>query len=813
LNLYERQMQLEYEYSTESAIASQKQVLDALKQGRASDVGQGRVLVARAFEASIQAFKDEQTRIANSGRGGSVGKKYWKLLAVADSEVIVMGALRQIINACAAPDVASTMQSVMTDIGKMVETESMLKLMYEFNPVYTQRTVEYMDSKGITSLNHRYRILLKGTGNSGFGWESWTSHERLGVAKILLQVLYEATGLFEWGTSSLQGAKFVIKPTELLKKFFEDAVDAAKAIRHLPPMLIKPLDWCGQYEGGYITEWARGYSSMCSLRSTTKEQRKWVVDGLASDKAAPLREAMNKIQSTPYRVNTVVLDILKQALALRVGILGLPSTVARPKPEFPFGEQWLKDTATDAEMDTFKLWKQTVAAWHTDEIKRVGRKVGIISRVRELVKYQDESELYFPTFIDWRGRVYFRSTIHPQLNDAIKGCLEFAEGKRLGERGLFWLKVHIANSCGYDKHDPEIKAKWVDDNWIMIKHFINNPYDVDAPEPDTAFTLLQAALAYEEALELPNPEDYICHVPVAMDATCSGLQHLSALTLDEVGGLYTNLIDNGTDQKSDIYMKVAEVADNTKANYTDDEVIKRYWKSKPITRAMAKNPVMTKVYSSTLLSTLDNLCLTMQSAGYEMIKDGAEILYSLNKLAVPVAKALRQGVDDTVPRCAEMMNYMQKCVRQQKETPFKWVTPVGTPVINWSENEVTRRIHIHSMGVEFVTFRCGDGTYNVRSANNGIVPNFVHSMDSAHLCLTINDFNGVVCTIHDSFATHPSDVDAMHQSLRSTFVKMYKDWDMQSFVDSNNVDTETLPLPCTGSLVLDAIEDSRFMFC
>ena len=84
----------------------------------------------------------------------------------------------------------------------------------------------------------------------------------------------------------------------------------------------------------------------------------------------------------------------------------------------------------------------------------------------------------------------------------------------------------------------------------MIRDFINNPLDVDSPEPDTAFTLLQAGLALQDALSMEDATQYICRVPVAMDATCSGLQHLSALTRDTVGATYTNLINNhsGRDQ-------------------------------------------------------------------------------------------------------------------------------------------------------------------------------------------------------------------------------------------------------------------------
>ena len=55
-DLYERQLALEETYSTDSIIRSQKQVLDAFAQGRASDMGSGRILIAKAFEAALPPY-------------------------------------------------------------------------------------------------------------------------------------------------------------------------------------------------------------------------------------------------------------------------------------------------------------------------------------------------------------------------------------------------------------------------------------------------------------------------------------------------------------------------------------------------------------------------------------------------------------------------------------------------------------------------------------------------------------------------------------------------------------------------------------
>jgi DNA-directed RNA polymerase len=64
-----------------------------------------------------------------------------------------------------------------------------------------------------------------------------------------------------------------------------------------------------------------------------------------------------------------------------------------------------------------------------------------------------EIPFYFPHSLDFRGRAY---PIPPHLNhvgsDLCRGLLRFAEGRPLGPRGLFWLKVHLANLMGQDKY-------------------------------------------------------------------------------------------------------------------------------------------------------------------------------------------------------------------------------------------------------------------------------------------------------------------------------------------------------------------------
>lgn len=222
---------------------------------------------------------------------------------------------------------------------------------------------------------------------------------------------------------------------------------------------------------------------------------------------------------------------------------------------------------------------------------------------------------------------------------------------------------------------------------------------------------------------------------------------------------------------------------------------------------------MTYVYGSTLLSTIDNIALGMADAGMDIIKgsDG-KVIYSMSALATPIGRALRQGVKDTVPEATRMMQYLQNLVRKHKEHTMQWVTPVGVPVVNWAEGSTRKAVAIRSMGVNMIYMQVRTNEYNTRAAANGIVPNFVHSMDSTHLCMTINDLDAAVLPIHDSVATHACDVHTMHEVLRDTFVRLYLQFKTEDFLEFNNIVLEAFPVPEQGGLDLEDVREARFMF-
>ena len=245
-----------------------------------------------------------------------------------------------------------------------------------------------------------------------------------------------------------------------------------------------------------------------------------------------------------------------------------------------------------------------------------------------------------------------------------------------------------------------------------------------------------------------------------------------------------------------------------------------YWKDKPISRSMAKRPVMVYVYGGTLKSTMDYVVVDMLSSGYAPVLDSdGTVLYSAHKLSVGIGKALRLGVEETVPSAAAGMRYLQRLCRwavdaEGKGKELSWISPVGIPVVNWAEGYIEKRVNIRSMGIYHVTVSMRSGEYDCRKATSAVAPNFIHSLDGAHLCKVINAADCSIVPIHDSFATHPDKVDELRDVLVKQFYSMYKD-DVLALIDTGVQIREDRELerPVFGNLDISAVLTARFPFC
>lgn len=149
-----------------------------------------------------------------------------------------------------------------------------------------------------------------------------------------------------------------------------------------------------------------------------------------------------------------------------------------------------------------------------------------------------------PLFLDWRCRVYVSNlTLNYQSSDFSSSLVQFNNGSILTESGFFWLRVHGANCYGRDKVSFESRVKFINDLHERIMSLDRELIlKADSPIKFAAF-----CLAYRAYNINPN---VLINLPVFLDATCSGLQHISALLGDAALGELVNLKGNN---RRDLY--------------------------------------------------------------------------------------------------------------------------------------------------------------------------------------------------------------------------------------------------------------------
>ena len=177
---------------------------------------------------------------------------------------------------------------------------------------------------------------------------------------------------------------------------------------------------------------------------------------------------------------------------------------------------------------------------------------------------RNEEGFYYPHNLDFRGRAY---PMHPHLNhlgsDLCRGILEFAEGRPLGNRGIYWLKIHLANlfGGGINKLSYDGRQEFIEDNINNIIDSAERPLEgkrwwLGAEDP---FQCLSARMYLSDASKSSCPESLVCHMPVHQDGSCNGLQHYAALGKDKLGAEVVNLISG--DKPVDVYSSIAERVD------------------------------------------------------------------------------------------------------------------------------------------------------------------------------------------------------------------------------------------------------------
>jgi hypothetical protein len=406
---------------------------------------------------------------------------------------------------------------------------------------------------------------------------------------------------------------------------------------------------------------------------------------------------------------------------------------------------------------------------------------------------------------DRRGRLIQMCDFNYTRSDPVRSLFMFAEGKPLGHMGFMvagqrtgkpidWLEIAIANAHGVkgtwaDRHEwvakPEnhklIKAVSVDPGLIWRRK-------IGAKEP---FQFAAACLEFVAA-DTHGPT-YETHLPVWLDASSNGLQHLAIMRRDVKVAAMVNLKTRAGEPDhgiQDIYEIVGTHA--LQSLLADDDPSSRFWLDYEL-RDLLKQPIMTLPYGVTKPGMLDQI---------KEACEGLEIVGSTGAMT-RLRDHIWRAIEEKLPGAMETREYIQGIAQHclDRGTYMQWVTPSGLPVDNRYRKSRAPRVRLPFLGQNV---KIADGyTDEPRETKiiNSAVANVTHSLDASHLVLSVNAAvdRGItnLMTIHDSYATLAPDVHHFGQIRRWALAKMYWTYNPLAALRATNLPpgTNDLPLP------------------
>lgn len=603
------------------------------------------------------------------------------------------------------------------------------------------------------------------------------------------------------------------------------------ALRRNPvfvPCREAPEPWRSATAGGYWSE--RERLSARLVRSPMKATQASVRAAFNAGTMKAHVSAVNALQAVPWRIDGEILNLVKWADQRDM----LVGKAMEDLPRYD-AEAWEKLDDTARKRHSYEAAKRRQ---HNRTL--VGNRVQFAQDVAQAQALADAERFYTPINCDWRGRIYGVCNFNFQRSDTVRAMFKFAEGVPLGDDGLYWLKIHVANSGAFDKVDKKPFAEriaWVDQNIERIKSLAWDPkshvewwMNADAP-----FLFVAACLEVSAALQSSQVSAYVTRLPVSFDGSCSGLQHLCAMTRAQEGSL-VNLTPN--DRPQDVYQTVADLvlsrisAELRRA--TDPAVVEiaRRCLDYGIDRKLVKRNVMTFPYSSKVYGMRDQLLVdTMEKLELAVLKgdlpshpfgdDNGRVA------AKYLAHHIYNSIQQTVALPAAAMGFLQQCARTlaHEGKSLQWTTPCGLPWANRYHKATTEAVELWLQDRP-VRLRVATGhepeIWKTKAAD-AVAPNFVHACDAAHLLRTVNACasEGItsIATVHDSFGCHAAHARRFNAIIREEFVRMYEEHDVLAEVlasakrDLTDHNWHRLPdVPQYGSLELKDVLNADYAF-
>ncbi|KAG0331658.1 DNA-directed RNA polymerase [Podila humilis] len=563
----------------------------------------------------------------------------------------------------------------------------------------------------------------------------------------------------------------------------------------LLPMLVHPRPWLTYNDGGYLN----AQSIIMRIRHCPQQfeyLRKAHDEGLLFR----VYNGLDVLGKTRWAVNKKVLGTVLEAWNSGKEFGKIPAAAGAVE-ELPKPDDY--ETSTKAK----GKWLAENRKLKVDAKNHHSLRCDVNYKIEIARAFADEP-MFFPHNLDFRGRAYPIPPLFNHLgNDLCRGLLMFDEAKPLGSKGFTWLKIHLANLAGFDKHSLTARAQFTMDHLEDIFDSADKPMEgrqwwLKAEDP---WQCLATCIEIADAIRSGDPENYMSRIPVHQDGTCNGLQHYAALGGDMAGAQQVNLVPS--DSPQDVYSGVAKAVERmleTQAAAGNESAQMLVGK---VTRKIVKQTVMTNVYGVTFIGAraqIENRLketagipedqvrqlstyLTQQvfaSIG-EMFTGARAIQDWLAESARRIAKSVPASVVN--PETEEIHENLvnngrrkktkttKQAIADQQMTSVIWTTPLNLPIVQPYRKMEHKQVRTNLQSLT-IKDPSQASPVNVQKQRTAFPPNFIHSLDATHMLMSAVgcvEAGLTFASVHDSYWTHARDVEVMNEVLRKQFIELH----------------------------------------
>lgn len=738
-----------------------------------------------------------------------------KAMTLVDPMVVAHYTVKELINGA-----GKTHHTTYAKIAGNLETEYNLNCLKSKDADTHSKFVAYLKRTG-----YKGSRLDKITGDLLAKYHKDLGHKNLNsifmqVAQIAVHLLSECRPVIQGSLAPLlihvttiktnkDSSKVIITLADWVLEWMRQQTMEGNMLTSYNTALIEPpKPWSAMRVGGFHSE-----RFIMNFVKTRVDHDKFTVEQMQSTMTA-----VNNIQNTEWEINKDVLEVMMYAFNNKLDWGELPAPTEIAAPPYPFPEL-TRDQMSEEQKQTVKSWAVHKASLHDENHSAISRYLALNRVLNEAKRFAQYDRLYFAYQVDFRGRIYpAAANLHPQGSAFVKPLLRFFEGKVINNKTAeMYLALQGANTYGEDKIRLDEKHAWVLKNEARIinsaKHPIQEDFWKTADEPWSFLAFCFEWMGYKA-----DPKNFKSKLPVALDGSCNGLQHLSAMLRDEVGGKEVNLTANH--KKEDIYTAVKKIAVQALSEMEDPMAARII--AFGVERSTCKRPVMIMPYAGTQSScreyVMDDF---VERGGKQVFGDDLGAAVSLTSATI------WQSIGSVVIKGREIMSWFKKAARASAkvspDSELHWVTPNGFLVIQ-KRVKTKEALYQTSMGDKInvrLSIRLQEETdeTDLSGHASAVSPNFIHSLDACALqeTVTLAARNGInsFAMIHDSYGTHAADTAQLAQYLRRVFVDMYANYDvLKRWINCQpEAARATFPeLPSKGNLNLEDIMDSEHFF-